>query len=86
MAFVLTLNPRSGDVSVSLPPEHARLAAAADTASRTDVIARYALTGTVCAALGALASGLPDRAVAFSSIVEGLRDPEVKNAKQRAVK
>lgn len=62
-AFVGTINPSSGDVSVFLPLEHARLAAASDLANRTDLFARYALTGAMCAALGALASGLPDHLV-----------------------
>jgi len=70
VAFVGTLNPSSGDVSVFLPLEHARLAAASDTASRTDLFARYALTGALCAALGALASGLPERVVALSGITK----------------
>jgi predicted MFS family arabinose efflux permease len=61
LAFVGTLNPSSGDVSVFLPLEHARLAVASDAPVRTDLFARYALTGALCAALGALASGLPDR-------------------------
>lgn len=68
VAFVGTLNPSSGDVSMFLPLEHARLAAASDRATRTEVFARYALTGALCAALGALASGLPDRLVALSGI------------------
>lgn len=68
VAFVGTLNPSSGDVSVFLPLEHARLAAASDAAARTDLFARYALTGALCAALGALASGLPDRIVSLLGI------------------
>lgn len=64
VAFVGTLNPSSGDVSVFLPLEHARLAAASDSATRTDLFARYALTGALCAALGALAAGLPERIAA----------------------
>lgn len=68
VAFVGTLNPSSGDVSVFLPLEHARLAAASDAAARTDLFARYALTGALCAAFGALASGLPDRVVALSGV------------------
>ena len=68
VAFVGTLNPSSGDVSVFLPLEHAKLAAASDTATRTDLFARYALTGALCAALGALASGLPERAVALAGV------------------
>ena len=68
VAFVGTINPSSGDVSVFLPLEHARLAAASDAATRTDLFARYALTGALCAALGALASGIPDQAVMLLGI------------------
>ena len=68
IAFVGTINPSSGDVSVFLPLEHARLAAASDAGSRTDLFARYALTGALCAALGALASGIPDRVVTLFDI------------------
>jgi len=60
IAFVGTLNPSSGDVSVFLPLEHARLADAASGNARTALFARYALLGTLFAALGALASGLPE--------------------------
>lgn len=75
IAFVGTLNPSAGDVSVFLPLEHARLAAASDAAARTDLFARYALTGALCAALGALASGLPDRVVSLFGIqrIDALR-------------
>jgi MFS family permease len=60
VAFVGTLNPSSGDVSVFLPLEHARLAqAAADGHARTTLFARYALLGSLAAALGALASAWP---------------------------
>jgi MFS family permease len=60
VAFVGTLNPSSGDVSVFLPLEHARLArAAADSAARTALFSRYALAGGLSAAVGALASGWP---------------------------
>jgi predicted MFS family arabinose efflux permease len=68
VAFVGTLNPSSGDVSVFLPLEHARLAAASDATSRTDLFARYALTGALCAALGSLVSGLPDGAVVLGGV------------------
>jgi MFS family permease len=63
IAFVGTINPSSGDVSMFLPLEHARLAGASDAASRTELFARYALIGSLFAALGALASGLPDQLV-----------------------
>jgi len=60
VAFVGTLNPSSGDVSVFLPLEHARLArAAADSAARTALFSRYALAGGLSAAVGALASAWP---------------------------
>ena len=60
VAFLGTLNPSSGDVSVFLPLEHTRLAAGATGATRTTLFARYSLIGALCAALGALATGLPD--------------------------
>ncbi len=60
VSFVGTLNPSSGDVSVFLPLEHARLAEAAQGQARTGLFARYSLIGALFAALGALASGLPD--------------------------
>jgi MFS family permease len=60
VAFVGTLNPSSGDVSVFLPLEHARLAEAASGEVRTTLFARYTLTGSLCAALGALAAAFPD--------------------------
>ena len=60
VAFVGTLNPSSGDVSVFLPLEHARLArAAADSHARTALFSRYALCGGLSAAVGALASAWP---------------------------
>jgi len=60
VAFVGTLNPSSGDVSMFLPLEHARLAEAAEGDARTALFARYSLTGALFAALGALAAGMPD--------------------------
>lgn len=60
VAFVGTINPSSGDVSVFLPLEHARLAATAQGHARTALFSRYTFIGALCAALGALASGLPE--------------------------
>ena len=60
VAFVGTLNPSSGDVSVFLPLEHARLADAAQGSARTALFARYSLLGALCAAVGALGAALPD--------------------------
>ncbi len=60
VAFVGTMNPSSGDVSVFLPLEHARLAETAHGDARTALFARYTFIGALCAAVGALASGIPD--------------------------
>ena len=63
VAFVGTMNPSSGDVSVFLPLEHARLAEAAHGDTRTALFARYSLTGALFAAVGALAAAVPDALV-----------------------
>ena len=68
IAFVGTINPSSGDVSMFLPLERARLAGASNAASRTELFARYALIGSLFSALGALASGLPDKIVAITDV------------------
>lgn len=60
VAFVGTMNPSSGDVSVFLPLEHARLAEAAHGEARTVLFSRYTFIGALCAATGALAAGVPD--------------------------
>ena len=61
VAFIGTLNPGSGDVSVFLPIEHARLAGSGGNShERTTLFARYSLAGALAAALGALAAGVPD--------------------------
>ena len=60
IAFIGTLNPSSGDVSLFLPLEHARLAEVAQGEARTSLFARYSLCGALFAALGALAVALPD--------------------------
>lgn len=65
IAFVGTLNPGSGDVSVFLPLEHALLADAAQSHDRTVLFARYSLTGALCAAIGALAAAVPDTLTAL---------------------
>ena len=59
IAIVGTLNPSSGDVSVFLPLEHAVLSRVVGDRQRTATFARYSLVGTLVAALGSLAAGLP---------------------------
>jgi MFS family permease len=59
VAFVGTLNPSSGDVSVFLPTEQALLPQTAPARERTALFARYSLVGSLAAAVGALGAGLP---------------------------
>ncbi len=59
VAFVGTLNPSSGDVSVFLPLEHAQLAGAAQGDARTHLFARYSLLASLAASFGALAAAMP---------------------------
>ncbi len=68
IAFVGTLNPSSGDVSVFLPLEHARLAEAADGDARTSLFARYGLLGSLLSAVGALAAALPSHISAWTAL------------------
>jgi MFS family permease len=60
VAFVGTLNPSAGDVTIFLPTEQAVLAETAAPRHRTALFAWYNLAGAFAGALGSLASGLPD--------------------------
>lgn len=68
IAFVGTLNPSSGDVSVFLPLEHAVLASGVGDKERTAVFARYSLVGSLLAAIGSLAAALPVALVSYAHI------------------
>jgi MFS family permease len=59
IAFVGTLNPSGGDVSVFLPLEHAVLSRVVADRDRTATFARYSLVGSLVGAFGALAAGIP---------------------------
>jgi MFS family permease len=59
IAFIGTLNPSSGDVSVFLALEQASLAGSARGHARTALFARYSVVGGVFAAFGALLAGVP---------------------------
>ncbi len=59
VAFIGTLNPSSGDVSVFLPLEQALLPETVGARSRTALFARYSLIGSLVGAAGALSAGLP---------------------------
>ena len=75
VAFVGTLNPSSGDVSVFLPLDHTLLAAAAPADARTSVFARYSFAGSLFGAIGALAAAVPEWLAARGalSMLEALR-------------
>jgi MFS family permease len=75
VAFVGTLNPSSGDVSVFLPLDHTLLAAAAPADARTSVFARYSFAGSLFGAIGALAAAVPEWLAAHAdwSMLEALR-------------
>jgi MFS family permease len=64
VAFVGTLNPSSGDVSMFLPLEHAALAHSVADQDRTSLFVRYSLAGALAGALGTLGAGAPDLLVA----------------------
>ncbi|MDW6020773.1 MFS transporter [Mesorhizobium sp. BAC0120] len=60
IAFVGTLNPSGGDVSVFLPLEHTVLSQVIADADRTAAFARYSAAGAFFGALGALFVGVVD--------------------------
>jgi MFS family permease len=71
VAFVGTLNPSSGDVSVFLPLEQAVLARIVSDKQRTAVFARYSLAGALVGAAGALFAGVPEwLAAAFGTSMQ----------------
>jgi MFS family permease len=59
VAFVGTLNPSAGDVSLFLPLEQSLLTQMVGSRGRTALFARYSLIGTLAGALGTLSAGLP---------------------------
>jgi MFS family permease len=59
VAFIGTLNPSGGDVSLFLPLEQSLLPQTVSDRQRTALFARYSLVGTLVAACGALCAGLP---------------------------
>ncbi|PTM90131.1 MFS transporter [Mycoplana dimorpha] len=60
IAFVGTMNPSAGSVSVFVPLEHAVLARDTPDRERTSTFARYSLAGALAGALGGLAAATPD--------------------------
>jgi MFS family permease len=60
IAFLGTINPSAGSVSIFMPLEHTVLSRATRDADRTAMFARYSVIGSAAAAFGALASGSAD--------------------------
>jgi MFS family permease len=60
VAFVGSINPSAGDLGMLVPLEHALLTKETSDRDRTGVFARYSLIGSLTAAMGALASALPE--------------------------
>lgn len=75
VAFVGTINPSGGDVSVFLPLEHAVLATATPAVVRTTVFARYSFFGSIFGAIGALAAAIPNWLISKTGLemIEALR-------------
>jgi MFS family permease len=70
VAFVGTLNPSSGDVSVFLPLEQSLLPQTAPARERTALFARYSLVASLVAAFGALFAGVPVYVADHSSLTQ----------------
>lgn len=65
IAFVGTINPSSGSVSIFVPLEHAVLSHSVSDSRRTRMFSHYSLVGALAAATGALLVGSPDLATAM---------------------
>jgi MFS family permease len=72
VAFVGTLNPSSGDVSVFLPLEQSVLSRTVSAKERTALFARYSVVGSLVAAIGALSAGVPDLLASRGALPFGL--------------
>jgi len=68
VAFVGTLNPSSGDVSVFLPLEQSLLPQTVGARGRTALFARYSLVASLVGACGALCAGIPAFIAAHTSL------------------
>ncbi len=71
IAFVGTLNPSGGDVSVFLPVEQSLLAGEVASDQRTALFARYSLFAALSGALGSLCVALPALAGRASFVLYG---------------
>jgi MFS family permease len=60
VAFIGTINPTAGDVSLFLPLEQTVLAQSVTPADRTALFARYSLVGTLFGGMGVLMASVPE--------------------------
>jgi MFS family permease len=65
IAFLGTINPSAGSVSIFVPLEHAALSHAVADADRTSMFARYSLIGALAAALGSFGAATPEFLATF---------------------
>jgi MFS family permease len=70
IAFVGTMNPSSGDVSIFLPTEQSLLPQTVRPANRTALFARFSLFGALFGAFGALFAGFPQIVENHTSLTE----------------
>jgi MFS family permease len=68
VAFIGTINPTAGDVSLFLPLEQTVLAQSVTPADRTALFARYSLIGTLFGGLGVLFASLPEHIAQAANI------------------
>jgi MFS family permease len=68
IAFVGTLNPSSGDVSVFLPLEQSLLSQSVSETERTRIFAYYSLAGSLMGAVGTLCAAGPGLAAAWTGV------------------
>jgi MFS family permease len=68
VAFVGTLNPSGGDVSVFLPIEQSLLAQSVGDRDRTALFARYGVAGSLMGAAGTVLAAVPDLAVQWAAV------------------
>jgi MFS family permease len=60
VAFVGSINPSAGSVSIFVPLEHTVLSRIVSDSERTRMFARYSLVGALAGGVGALAASAPD--------------------------
>ena len=68
VAFIGTINPTAGDVSLFLPLEQTVLAQSVTPADRTALFARYSLIGTLFGGVGVLFASIPEHVAHTSNI------------------